>query len=267
MIDSPRELLRLLSPYYAANLLVTLAYIPLRHLVLEPDGDAFFRAPGSWSESFSREQEIALFSAFVLFLKSRKVSTVEQLLEKCFLFGKLCTLVLLYFTDVRLMIWYLAAITVMFVGLRQPKYDGEDNIEHLNAVNFKSLVANPQGPDKKVFWLVIFHADWCEKSVSLEPLFAKLSLRYSEPRRRWGKIEVEQAPEIAKEFSINIAGTTRQIPTIILFYKGKELKRLPVFSQKGKVVDNPMSQQAIEDHFGLTLDVATFKDRLRSKLE
>ena len=120
--------------------------------------------------------------------------------------------------------------------------------------------------------MVIFHADWASKCAALTPLFAKLSVKYGSDERRWGRVDLEQHPELADEFSIEVSppnlfvlcffsllhGTGKkrpsrtlapqrqpqvkdpwkakaQLPTVIFFYGGREVKRLPSVAPSGKV--------------------------------
>ena len=46
------------------------------------------------------------------------------------------------------------------------------------------------------------------------------------------------------------SGFTKQLPTVICFYKGRELRRLPQFTTGGKVIDNIMAEQTLIKHFG-----------------
>ena len=81
-----------------------------------------------------------------------------------------------------------------------------------------------------------FWADWCEKCQFLEAMLASLSLKYSKDGLAFGKVDVVKYPELAEEFRIDTSGTSWQLPTIILFYKGVEVKRLPPFKADGTVV-------------------------------
>jgi len=125
----------------------------------------------------------------------------------------------------------------MYLSIQPPKFTGASQIEYLNPVSMKSRVRTPKlKGDQKIVWVVAFWADWCEKCQFLEAMLASLSLKYSKDGLAFGKVDVVKYPELAEEFRIDTSGTSWQLPTIILFYKGVEVKRLPPFKADGTVV-------------------------------
>lgn len=191
-----------------------------------------------------------------MFVKSRKIASLEQLMEKVFIFGRCTVCVILYFSNQwRYVAWYLVFTIFMCIILRRPRFMGDDDIEFLNLATFDSKVRTPQGSDRKLLWIVIFHADWCEKCTSLEALFAKLSIRYGTPRRRFAKIDVERYSELGTEFNINMTGFTKQLPSVLMFYKGREIRRLPYFNSKDKIVESSLSEDTLVQFFELDKDV------------
>ena len=62
----------------------------------------------------------------------------------------------------------------LFVAIRPPEYEGDEDIEYLDSASFASEVRDRRG---KVMTVVIFFADWCEDCTRLDPLFARLSVR------------------------------------------------------------------------------------------
>jgi hypothetical protein len=56
-----------------------------------------------------------------------------------------------------------------------------------------------------------------------------------------------QFPELAVEFSIeaNDPWKAKQLPTVIMFYGGKELRRLPVVGPSGSVLDCNFGEQEV----------------------
>ena len=60
-----------------------------------------------------------------------------------------------------------------------------------------------------------------------------LSLRYSLPNLKFGKVDVGKYPAVAKKYHINDTSLSVQLPTIALYQDGKLLMRRPtVDSQK-----------------------------------
>ncbi len=62
--------------------------------------------------------------------------------------------------------------------------------------------------------LIDFWALWCQPCLLLSPILEKLEKDFGE-KIAFGKVNIEACPQIAERFEIN------QIPTVLLFYKGK----------------------------------------------
>lgn len=248
-IVSLEALRRVVTPYHLGHAALLLAYWPIRTF-LASDLSAL-QAPASSSDSMTREQEVLGLMLAVIFIKSRRVVTLEDLLEKTFLFARCGVVALLYILSLKLALWYCVALVAAFFLLKPPRFFGEEDFEYFNSVSFESKVRSPQGQDRKTLWLVVFHADWCEKCTVTEPLFAKLSTRFSDERRRFAKVDLERYTDLAEEFSIDVSGFTKQLPTVIMFYKGRELRRLPALGKGGKPVASTLSESELVRWFEL----------------
>jgi hypothetical protein len=84
-------------------------------------------------------------------------------------------------------------------------------------------------------WLVEFYAVWAQPCTDLYPVFAGLSNVYTSERLSFAKIDVSRYPTLASQFRIDTSGSTKQLPTLVLFADGKEVKRMPEVSRDGKV--------------------------------
>lgn len=67
--------------------------------------------------------------------------------------------------------------------------------------------------------LVDFYADWCGPCKMIAPIIEDLSTEY-QGRAIVGKLDVDQAQGVALKYNVT------SIPTVILFVKGKEEKRV-----------------------------------------
>lgn len=269
MIDSYAELGQLVTPFYIVHALVVAAYFPARGFLVGR-GYTFFSEEGHMTTDWlSREQEIWTVAFIFYFMKSRKVATIQQLAELTILYSKFAATASLALASYGAGVAYVLLLAAAFVGVRQSRFRGDDRIEDLNAVTFAQRVRDPKkhgGPhpeDYKTMWVVVFHADWCPKATSLYPLFAKLSVKEVDPeRRKWARLDLEQFPQFAKEFSIDLDPlTTKQLPTVIVFYKGKEERRLPLFTSSGQVVDCAFSEQTLTKVLELKLTVKEIRRR------
>ncbi len=96
---------------------------------------------------------------------------------------------------------------------------GKKTIEHANAANFNSLVAQSDMPV-----LVDFYADWCGPCRALAPILEQLAQEVDGVRIV--KVNVDQAPTLAAQYRVSA------IPTLILFDQGRPVQRITGLASK-----------------------------------
>ena len=93
----------------------------------------------------------------------------------------------------------------------------------ITSENFESVVLNS---DKQV--LVDFWATWCGPCKMIAPVIEELSTEL-EGKVVVGKIDVDENQDLAVKYSV------MNIPTLLVFENGKEVKRLVGFKPKDEI--------------------------------
>ncbi len=154
---------------------------------------------------------------------------------------------------------YAGVLLVLYVILPFPQYPC-DVVGHLTGLQFNELVRKEgvasslkgnKSKNEEVSWIIMFHVDWCESCIYLEPMFANLAEKYSGPKKRFAMVDIVQNPDIAEDMNIDASGTTKQLPTLALFSNGREISRLPAIDSHGKVVCTRLDRHGVIKHFAL----------------
>ncbi|KAF9967385.1 hypothetical protein BGZ70_009783 [Mortierella alpina] len=85
--------------------------------------------------------------------------------------------------------------------------------------------------DPSHYWIIAFNATWSSPCRHFEAVLAGCSIKYEKKNVHFGKIDMDLVAEgerIAQRFKINMAATTLDLPTLILFKDGSALKQLPL---------------------------------------
>jgi thioredoxin 1 len=91
--------------------------------------------------------------------------------------------------------------------------DAEGVVRTLSPSEFHAIALRSPGPV-----LVDFHAEWCAPCKWLDPILEEVAPQVA-GRIIVGKLDVDEAPELARRFSI------RSVPCVLLFVGGKEVER------------------------------------------
>jgi thioredoxin 1 len=104
------------------------------------------------------------------------------------------------------------------------------NATPLNKDNFKQITAAD-------VTLVDFWAEWCAPCRMIAPVLDELAAEF-EGRATVGKVNVDEASELAQEFGVS------SIPTLIIMKNGEEVKRFVGVTSKDDL------SQALEEAIG-----------------
>ncbi|KAL1917998.1 uncharacterized protein VTP21DRAFT_3264 [Calcarisporiella thermophila] len=216
-------LYRLLHPHYILNLLLSSAWFLLRHTPLSqhylPE-----------AEGFEREYKIYIPITLMLLLKLRSVVSAEEAVSVVFLYAKVINLALFYWYGRWWILLSLAlAYILVFAIIPQPPYRGPTNVVELTGEDFAGI-STPKKletvEEENVKWIVLMYATWNAACRNFEPVVARTSLKYTKSVK-FGKIDVEKYPGVAESVQINTDPTSFDLPTLVMFQSGKEIKRLP----------------------------------------
>ncbi|RKP27958.1 hypothetical protein SYNPS1DRAFT_26420 [Syncephalis pseudoplumigaleata] len=87
--------------------------------------------------------------------------------------------------------------------------------------------ADAQPDAAPVAVVVMYAAVWAPASRYFETTFAQLSLKYANARLRFAVVNVDISEEMTTKYGINVASTTLEMPTLVLYRDGQERRRLP----------------------------------------
>lgn len=223
--------LRFTHPYYILNVMTIATYWFARDIALKKGGihTVVMENMLEWEKrSFSS-------LAVLLAIKMVRSMTVDGMLADGFMYTKATILLLSLFIDWRLFTWYYILISVLFLMVPQPMYEGPEDIVYLTPATYDDHVKDGKGCEKDTKWLVEFYASWSPPCVHIEPIFAQLSVKYSSSQFQFAKMDLGRWPRIAKEFNISTSGMSKQLPTLIAFENGKEIGRIPHVFPDGSV--------------------------------
>jgi len=243
---------RFLHPYYLTNFLLLLIYPLVRFTYGIPDSLRDTRT----MLGFTKEVEMILLAFVALIVKFARAATLDQYLDKVFLFGKMANGALLFYINRPFATGYLVIAFVTLAVLNPPKILNL-SIESMGMGAFQEVVKNCRDPRRAA--LVMFHCDWCKDCTLTEPIFSRIADRFrggggGGGPYRFAKVDLVRFPELADEYAVDVSGTSKQLPTFILFYKGEEVKRMPTFKSDGQVVKTGFDVKGMMKWFELDKD-------------
>jgi thiol-disulfide isomerase/thioredoxin len=115
--------------------------------------------------------------------------------------------------------------------LPEPAYKGPDLVTY-----FRGNLDEELNRDRRITWLIEFYAAWQPSCVNFANTFAELSAKYTLDNLKFGKVDATRFPQLAEKYRVNTSSWTKQLPTLILFQNGKEVRRRPVIDGKGNIV-------------------------------
>ncbi|XP_054284719.1 thioredoxin-related transmembrane protein 2 homolog [Macrosteles quadrilineatus] len=238
----------LMKPYYYINILLSASYIAAKKLPFLCQYT--FPRSESQCEFDSRESEILFFLMIVVMIRTRKAGSVTMInyLSSSFMYTKVANLILWFYADIRMGIFFGILLILVGLLLPEPAYKGPENVVYFRTAQG---VEDEIMRNKKICWLVTFYTAWNPACVNFAPVFSQLSVEYHLENLNFGKIDIGRYPDAGKKYYVNDSPMSRQLPTVILFKEGKEVMRRPMIDAKGKLQKFFFSEDNVKAAFDL----------------
>lgn len=240
---------RFFAAYYVLNLLLISSYLFFRQRFLAVGPYVGYSTLSGKSDLQTKEYQAFPVLLAALAIKYWRKQSLDQFFSDVFFYSKTVIGVLLFYLDKRSLIAFLAVWALLFLLTSQPMYSGPSDVKEFTPITFKETVLDK--PDSMVDWLVEFYAPWSPACVHLEPVMAELSLAYTSDRLKFCKVDIGRWPKLGEQFNVSPYGAAQQLPTVILFEKGKEAGRIPHVYPNGAVAKGRFRQKDIIVGFDL----------------
>lgn len=242
-MDKLKSKLRTLShPHYLTNIFLASNFFLLKN------------TPGLCDVVFEscilewREMEILMLLVIFIAVKTRKAATWLQFVNTMCTFAKAANIILYWregplYVVVFSLVWFLH-----FVFLPQPVYKGPQNIQYFRSTHLEHEVKR----DERVTWVICFYATWSPPCNDFAPVFAEISNKFGGLNNlKFGKFDCNMYPDIAAKYNISTSPLSKQLPTVILYQKGVEVKRRPFIDSTGRVFNFIFSLDNVVKEFDL----------------
>jgi thiol-disulfide isomerase/thioredoxin len=228
--------------HYITNVLLASSYFLTKNLPVVCD-TLYESCVLEW-----RELEILMLLCIFVAVKTRKAATWLQFFSSMCTFSKAANIILYWREGPVHVIAFSLLWFLHFVFLPQPVYKGPQNVAYFRGAHLENEIKR----DDRITWLVCFYASWSSKSNDFAPVFAELSNKYGDlDNFKFVKFDCNLFPEFAKKFSINTTTFSKQLPTLVMFQKGQEVKRRPFVDSKGQIFDFIFSYDNVAKDFDL----------------
>ena len=123
----------------------------------------------------------------------------------------------------------------------------------------------PHDNNNDSYYLVMFHNKWDAKCHFFEPQFCNLSMTYDDnnadddhtenrsTRIKFASLDIANCPDLACTLLIvdEQSGEPQQLPALIMFQNGQEVRRLPQVNDMGKAIQCSIHEDVVIRHFDL----------------
>lgn len=228
------DLKEIFSTQIVVHVLFILVYFPIRENFLNK---ASLTVITQFNLSF---ELIIFFSSLLLFtVKMKQYQTQEFILTQMFFISKVSICLMIFFGDNKTVLaYYSLAWFFSWLMLEPIKYRGKHRFTEVDEktleLTLKYHKENSGEIGTKYVFLQCF-AHFSEHCYQTERIWAYFSNQYANENMVFLKVQIDKFPKLASTLQINISGFSRQLPTVIMFKEGEELRRFPEFDESGKV--------------------------------
>ncbi|GBG00338.1 hypothetical protein Rsub_13070 [Raphidocelis subcapitata] len=260
---------RWVSGYYAANAALLASYAAVR-LVLAPrllEGGASAAAAAAPGRSITTieelrqwEKQVLLALAAIVTFKLWRRRSWDHAAAQVFTYAKLVLALLVFVISPGLLAWYCLAFWAVYALLPQPIIDlaASGSVTALTPTTLKEASLATDAA-----WMVFFYTQSHGTSVAAAPVFLQVADEFASSKLRFGTFDVCVFPRAAMEAKLNTNTWSNQLPTVVLYEKGREWARLP----PAEAINNPSKPNnytrsdiirlfKLEERFARPLDAA-----------
>ena len=212
-----------INSYYISNTCLLFLYVFFRRNSSQPSDllipDDFLPE----SIASNREVQILATGSVVILAKYLKSPTWEAFFMNFFFFAKSCFIIVLYFSNTWLMLWYINICLICWILFKMPfpvyphKFTDFKSVSEFDAAVLSTFCS----------WVILFYSPEHLQCITTNSLWCSMSLKYSTNKLKFGKVDVNEGFYIASKCKIDNDNFSNRLPTLIVFNNGKEGKRFP----------------------------------------
>ena len=237
----------LLDPYYSINISLSISYLLLKILIPKSLHSYIFANDNITTE----DMQVLLLLITMIAIRGRKTLTWLHYIDTVCKYSKMATCLLFYREESYVvLIFYVVLCLLHFLFFPLPESKSQKNIFYYRANNLDNEIR----ADPRLVWFVCFYAPWSPPCQNFSSVFVDLATRFGNLNTfKFVKFDISRYQNEAIKFKIDTSTFSKQLPTIILFQDGKEVKRRPQIDVKGRVLDKQrlLTADYLIDEFNL----------------
>uniref|UniRef100_A0A2P2HX26 Thioredoxin-related transmembrane protein 2 homolog n=1 Tax=Hirondellea gigas TaxID=1518452 RepID=A0A2P2HX26_9CRUS len=261
-MDVKETLKILVHPYHGFNILFSLSYMTAK--LVEPICQLLFPI-GTAAELTMWETEVLFFLIIVVMFRTRRsgARTAVAYITTATFYAKTCNMILWFTADPAMGIIYTIGLFIHFLLVGEPVYTGPEVVTYFQGCAALDEAIENNKHDGTV-WLIAFYAAWATQCTMLAPIFSKISLDYTLPNLKFGKVDIGRYPDVARRYNINDSPLSLQLPSISLYREGKILLRRPTLDSNKKFLRFFFTEDNITAAYDLNTIYLDCKKRLKN---